>query len=283
MKLNSKSCRREVRKARDERRRTLRGTEERRKANNKARKLTNKWKAKLALGRKKRHKPQTEMKTLHCRATGTDEVDRELWPHEIIAHCEEKYHDPEIADDVIPNMVRELRQEQKDLEQLGCLPPRMTIDCLLWSRSKQSTNRTNGSDSIIVPEMLKLIPITFIYVLLTLFVARYHGDVNEWLPSWAVIVFSFIEKVSRPKRVKDFRGVCLLDCFAKLFMSTLVQMAMKVLLPPQWKLVANFAYTTGLSTTDLNSILKWSMCKGWDWRGGEQVFIASADRVRQKR
>ena len=166
---------------------------------------------------------------------GNQETNLSMWSEEVTQQCKEKYCDPDMDDGEVATMVDNHRTQQKYDEQLETLAPRMTVHSLLWARAKLSNNRTNGGNPIIVPEMLKLIPITLIFILLTLFVARYCGEVVEDLPSWARIIVSFIEKVSRPKGMKEFRGVCLLDCFSKLYMSTLVSMAMKMPLLPSFR------------------------------------------------
>ena len=81
-----------------------------------------------------------------------------------------------------------------------------------------------GGDSVVV-EMIKLLPIAAVYVVTDLFQRRYAGSSFESILSWTKIVLVFINKISKPKQMKDFRGISLLSVMSKWYMGCLCILA----------------------------------------------------------
>lgn len=270
----------ELRAARMARRITAPSTEARRLANNKERKLRRRWQARLALATNKRKQKKIKIAAIQCRSTGELEADRTQWCEEILEHCKEKYFvDPTSVFDC-HSCISNLHAEQENMAMLGSIPPELGIQDVCWARARQKNNKTNGGDSTIVPEMITGLPMMAVYLIHDLFNQRFMGKIVEPMPSWHTIILAFLAKCPKPTVMKkDFRGVCLLDVFAKNYMGALMNTARKFPPPVHWHCVMCFAYEATIGVCDLNMILKWCAAKSYDWRGNEKekLFIGAGD------
>ena len=60
-------------------------------------------------------------------------------------------------------------------------------------------------------------------------------------------------------------------------MMCIVSVIQRVPAPLLWGYCCNVAYCQTVSCNDLNIIIKWVLCKTWDWRGGEEIYVGGGD------
>ena len=153
----------------------------------------------------------------------------------------DKYKDAAIYAEDAGKVIDECRRDQTLMEAAGSVEHNLLTSDVLWARARLQNGKTNGGCSTLVPENIELLPLPSIYLLIRLFRVRIQGQTREVMRSWHNILLSFLEKVRNPSRMLQFRGVCLLDTFGKLFMSCLVTMFKRQPVPVQWKENMNFA------------------------------------------
>ena len=93
----------------------------------------------------------------------------------IQSHRESKFTDPAETLEVQLKRIEELRDQQHECEADGLPPPALSVDIVMSARAKLTVGKAHGPQDEIVSEMLKLLPITCVYIALHLFSERYLG------------------------------------------------------------------------------------------------------------
>ena len=123
------------------------------------------------------------------------------------------------TDDNINEELCKLGLEEEDMKSAGTLLPTFLPSDVFMASAKLKKGKSNGGKSTIVAEMLKALPLVFIFLIYKIFFQRYLGHQVEHVVSWCSIILSFINKEAKPTNMTHFRGVCLLDILATFHVS----------------------------------------------------------------
>ena len=74
-------------------------------------------------------------------------------------------------------------------------------------------------------EWIKALPAVVLYGLLIVFNAGMRGKTVEAMPNWLVMILIFLSKKCVPTAMNHFRGICLLHCLSKFYVSCLMNVA----------------------------------------------------------
>eukprot|EP00973_Karenia_brevis_P073943 10278534-Karenia_brevis.AAC.1 len=83
------------------------------------------------------------------------------------------------------------------------------------ARARLKKNTAASGESTVVPEMIMALSWLHLEVINDLFAARFQGHVADEPESWRQLVIIFIAKCRAASAMADFRGICLIDVFAK--------------------------------------------------------------------
>ena len=108
-----------------------------------------------------------------------------------------------------------MRSWQKAEELDGWRAPDLTVGVVLQARARLKTCKCNGGRENIVAEMIRLLPVSAVYVVANLFEKRYSGEVVEDITTWRSIIIVFLAKVVHPTKMQQFRGIALLSVMSK--------------------------------------------------------------------
>ena len=161
------------------------------------RQLRRRWGAKLVDLELSDKVKQTKVQGLHSlECHGIRSSDRLRWMKELESHCLQKYYIPYETSAVQHARIQALRSVQAASELDGRRAPELTPGVVLLARGRMATGKAPGVDRIVV-EMLHLLPVTFVYVIASIFARRYSGECVESVDSWARILMVFLAKVPR--------------------------------------------------------------------------------------
>ena len=161
-----------------------------------------------------------------------------------------------------------MRQRSEQLaNQLDGRPaPRLTLQDVVDARAKLSASGANGCSGV-VGALLKVLPLTFLFVLLQVFQDRFAGVVVEDVKSWSTIVLILLNKIPNPAVFDHFRGISLLDVVSKLYMGCLMRIVARYPAPKSWSNVCSFAYEKGKNASQVGLAIMSIMAKSWECRG----------------
>ena len=200
----------------------------------KERTLMRKWRAEMILRRGGKMKANLTMDKLECGGVAT--VNRDQWKTEVEEHCKNKYEDSnrDVADALAEvDVLRSLQDSAVEI----------LLEDMVQAKAKLSKDKSNGGCSSTVNEWIKSLPAVMMYWLLIAFNARLKGKTVETMRSWLIMTLVFLNKTQVPKKMKDFRGIGLLDCFSIFYLGCLMSMAERTTRLEHWWLkVVSVAY-----------------------------------------
>lgn len=133
------------------------------------RQLRRRWKAKLVDLELSDKVKQTKVQGLHSlECHGIQTSDRLQWMKELELHCLQKYYIPYEISAVQHSRIQALRSVQAASELDGRRAPELTPGVVLLARGRMATGKAPGVDRVVV-EMLHLLPVTFVYVIASIF------------------------------------------------------------------------------------------------------------------
>ena len=127
-----------------------------------------------------------------------------LWRDEFFEHCTAKYSNvghPTSERVDAGALHKKYLQKTKEEEQLACVHPRFALYDVFQARMKMRKGGCGGGGSVLVPEMLRLLPLTFVYVVWRVMRARFLGITGENIASWCLILVTFLHKVRSPQNI----------------------------------------------------------------------------------
>ena len=236
-------------------------------------KLRRKWKAEQLLNG--RAHPKRQVTVLECDGHATE--DRDEWRTELRQYCEEKYFDALETPEVQSHRLSTLRSIQRNAELDGTAYPKLTVGVVLQARTRLSLGKCAGGDEKIVAEMIRVLPVTAVYIVADIFAKRYAGEVIEQVECWKTVIMIFLQKVASPTRMKHFRGISLLSVMSKWYMQCLYILARACPRPKAWNFVCIYSYECCLSTSHVTAALQLLLCRGWEWQLQSPVYVFNGD------
>ena len=134
-------------------------------------------------------------------------------------------------DDVFQRAVNDRNKSRS----FGSVDPPMKLSDIFAARANLQNRKSGGGGSLVVNEMLKLMPYLMVFVVWRMMVGRYDGSQEEIVQSWLLILINFIPKSKVQTQMADFRGICLLETMSKWYMGVVIRMVNRQFYP--WKFV----------------------------------------------
>lgn len=231
-----------------------------------------KWKAALALTKSRKKRKSYMPIRLRCEDQLT--CDRARWASQVLADCERRYTNTNIT----PAEVAKLRS---NLQASGTQPQFCwNMSITVAARAKLKKETVAGGGSMIVPEMLLALSWLQLEIINTLFVKRFQGSLVGEPESWRQLIIVFIAKCQAANEMVDFRGICLIDVFAKWYMQGIMMMLRKSVkhLPVHgWNRLMMLGFEPNHCTAQIITSLNVLLTKGAEWNGRYNVVIGAAD------
>ena len=122
---------------------------------------------------------------------------------------------------------------QLEIER-GHKPPNMSVNHVLEARARIRGNKSAGGGELVVPDILRALPIMVVFMVATLLARRYKAQ-RENIATWAQIIMSFIPKEATTVSMKKYRGISLLACMRKWYLGVLMQLVGASPMPVLWR------------------------------------------------
>ena len=114
--------------------------------------------------------------------------------------------------------------------------------------------------------------------MLIAFNARLKGKTVETMRSWLIMSLVFLNKTQVPRKMKDFRGIGLLDCFSKFYVGCLMSVAKRTTRLEHWWLkVVSMAYTPKCCTAHVALLISTLLHRCYEWDGKTSCTIFEGD------
>lgn len=204
-------------------------------------------------------------------------TNRDKWSQEVYQHCSEKYTDWYVDTRKQEEEINKLRREATDDYEDGTFCTELPFWALLAARAWMKRNTSNGGETEIVAEMILGLTLPLMLLLWRIFLERFRGR-GARPQSWKTLLINFIGKCMLPLRMKDFRGVALMDVVAKLYMSSLMIWLATLPLPKHLGDACCAAYTQGLCVDDVGLLFASILRKHAVWDETHPAFLFSGDR-----
>ena len=146
---------------------------------------------------------------------------------------------------------------------------------LAFSRLK--TGRAAGGGSPIVPEILKALDISTIFLLFKAFQARMSDINSEPIESWMKVLICFLGKKFTNSGLFDTRGICLLDVIYKLYVGCIVQVVEGLEPPPICKHIYSIGGCSSVSCAYMVAPLALLAAMCYEWSHVDPIFFFAMD------
>ena len=122
-----------------------------------------------------------------------------------------------------------------------------------------------------------------VVVVHNLFVERHSGQHAENLETWNHILLRFLAKFLGATDLSDFRGIALISCFAKLYMTCLMMLFRKYRLPQMQRELQQktmcFGFEAGHQVDHISFIITDLMSKTHAWGDGHHISVFGGDII----
>ena len=187
-----------------------------------------------------------------------------------------RFDDPSETSDVQTMRVSEIRAEQREAEQAGCLSPVLTIGILLQAKARLASDKSGGSDGM-VSEMVSSLPVSVLYLLLFLFRERLAGESSESILTWSTVLLFFIQKPAAPTQaIQNYRVISVTTALSKLYMASIMIMTSLTPYPPQWNRIL-VGGGRGIGPDYIILISKLMVEKAYEWPEPHQFILLNGD------
>ena len=140
------------------------------------------------------------------------------------------------------------------------------MEDVVMARSGLNSGKASGGGSPLVNEWIKSMPVTLMFWFVEVFNACMLGQKIEVMQSWQLLILILLRKNPRACKFGDFRGIVLLECMSKFYMSVVMNVVRRTTPLRGWRRqVCNYAYTPKCCTAHVSLLMSTLFHRAREW------------------